>query len=39
MRSLARELDISQLSVRKKMAQDIRYKLYALGQFLSQPTK
>ncbi len=32
MRSLARDLDISQFSVRKKMAQDIRYKLYALGQ-------
>ncbi len=32
MRSLAKELDISQFFVRKKMAQDICYKLYALGQ-------
>ncbi len=41
MRSLARELDISEFVVRKKMAQDIRYKSYALkrGQFMSQATK
>jgi transcription initiation factor TFIIIB Brf1 subunit/transcription initiation factor TFIIB len=34
-RSLARELDISEFVVRKKMAQDICYKSYALkrGQF------
>jgi hypothetical protein len=41
MRSLARELEISEFVVRKKMMQDIRYKSYALrrGQFLSQATK
>jgi hypothetical protein len=41
MRSLARELNISEFVVRKKMAQDIRYKSYALrrGQFMSQVTK
>jgi hypothetical protein len=41
MRSLARELNISEFIVRKKMAQDIRYKSYALrrGQFMSQATK
>jgi hypothetical protein len=41
MRSLARELNISKFVVRKKMAQDIRFKSYALrrGQFMSQATK
>jgi hypothetical protein len=41
MKSLARELDISEFAVRKKMMQDINYKAYALrrGQFLSQTTK
>ncbi len=41
MRSLARELNISEFVVRKKMAQNIRYKSYALrrGQFMSQATK
>ncbi len=41
MRSLARKLNISEFIVRKKMAQDIRYKSYALkrGQFMSQATK
>ncbi len=41
MRSLAKELNISEFVVRKKMAQDIRYKSYALrrGQFMSQAMK
>jgi DNA-binding Lrp family transcriptional regulator len=41
MRSLARELGISEKTVRKKMTEDIRYKSYALrkGQFMSEGTK
>jgi hypothetical protein len=41
MRSLARELGISEASVRNKMAQDIRYKSYAFrrGQFMNEATK
>jgi hypothetical protein len=41
MRPLVRELEISEFVVRKKMMQDICYKLCALrrGQFLSQATK
>jgi hypothetical protein len=41
MRSLARELGISEASVRNKMAQDIRYKSYALrrGHFMNKATK
>jgi hypothetical protein len=40
-RSLARELKISEFVVRKKMMQDICYMSYSLrrGQFLSQATK
>ncbi len=38
---LARELGISEASVRNKMAQDIRYKSYSLrqGQFMNKATK
>jgi hypothetical protein len=41
MRSLARELGISEASVRNKMAQDIRYKSYAFrrGQFMNEASK
>jgi hypothetical protein len=41
MRLLAKELIISDASVRNKMAQDICYKSYALkqGRFLNQATK
>jgi hypothetical protein len=41
MQSLARELNISKFVIRKKMAQDFRFKSYALrrGQFMSQATK
>jgi hypothetical protein len=41
MRSLTWKLKINGFVVRKKMGQDIRYKLYALrrGRFMSQATK
>jgi hypothetical protein len=41
MRSLARELNTSECTLRKKMAQYVHYKSSALrrGQFLSQATK
>jgi hypothetical protein len=41
LRSLARELEISEFVVRKKIIQDIRYKPYALrrGQVLIQATR
>jgi AraC-like DNA-binding protein len=41
MRSLARELGVSEKTVRNRMQQDIRYKSYAMrrGQFMNQVTK
>jgi hypothetical protein len=38
MRSLARELGISEASVCNKMAQNIRYKSYRCGQFMKEAT-